>query len=48
MDSVLGKFRSGSKEITDRKNVELCNNSQAKPFSPAFGNTLLLAGINAL
>jgi hypothetical protein len=26
-------------------NVEPCTNAQSKPFSPAFGNTLLCAGI---
>ena len=26
--------------------VEPCTNAQSKPFSPAFGNTLLAAGLN--
>ena len=32
--------------LNRRTNVEPCANAQSKPFSPAFGNTLLAAGLN--
>jgi len=34
-----------AQKLNRRTNVEPCTNVQSKPFSPAFGNTLLQAGV---
>lgn len=46
--NVLGIAEGGgflAHKLKRRAKAELCTNVQSKPFSPAFGNTLLGAGL---